>query len=372
MKSVRIWLNRNYATTLHVLNMLRQNADGVPVELYGSHADPSSPMLTGCDHRLREPVVTEPDFVDQMLALCELHEIDVLLPVAGQSQIAHRADEFSAIGTALICPPAWAIDTLADKAATYLALAGSELVPPWRVARSLAEFNSALDDLDDQWTSHCPLIVKPALGVGADGVRFVTRGGPNLQALLGPVGPMVGVSVVRQALEHATDIPPMMVMAYLPGPETSVDVLASGGRTLAAVPRSKSGRRRVIGGDPVLPGLAAELVEHFELDGLVNVQFRSFEGRPALLEINSRPSGGLYQTALAGVNLPWAAVQVALGHDPGPLRPRLGAQYVSVSSVIPLTMLGPTQIGPAASVSIMSPKPLEPLLAAVPLDAAAS
>ena len=120
-------------------------------------------------------------------------------------------------------------------------------------------------------------------------------------------------------------------------------------------------------GVALLPGLAAELVEHFELDGLVNVQFRSFEGRPALLEINSRPSGGLYQTALAGVNLPWAAVQVALGHDPGPLRPRLGAQYVSVSSVIPLT-----QVGSGGPVSIISAKPVEPLVATVPLDAAAS
>lgn len=341
MESVRIWLNRNYATTVHVLNMLRHNPDGLHVELYGSHADLSSPMLSGCDHRLREPLVSDPDFVDQMLALCVRHDIDVLLPVAGQSQIAHRADEFGAIGTALICPPAWAIDTLADKAETYLSLGGSELVPPWRVVRSLIEFDAAVADLDHTWTSDRPLVLKPTSGVGADGVRFLTRTAPTLESLLGPVNPMTAVSVVRQAMADATEIPALIVMPYLDGPETSVDVLASGGRTLAAVPRSKSGRRRVIGGDPVLPPLAAELVEHFELDGLVNVQFRSYEGRPALLEINSRPSGGLYQTALADVNLPWAAVSVALGRNPGPLRPRLGAQYVGVSFVVPLHESGP-------------------------------
>ena len=145
------------------------------------------------------------------------------------------------------------------------------------------------------------------------------------------------MTTFRRALAAAADIPPLLVMPYLDGPETSVDVLASGGRTVAAIPRSKLGRQRVIGGDPVLPGLAAEMVEHFGLDGLVNVQFRSFQGRPALLEINTRPSGGLYQTALAGVNLPWAAVQLALGEPVGALQPSAGAEFVLVPSVVSLT-----------------------------------
>jgi hypothetical protein len=344
VKSVRIWLNRNYATTVHVLEMLRHNQDRLPVTLFVSHADPTSPMLAGGDHCLPEPVVTEPHFIDQMLDMCRRHEIDVLLPVAGQSLVAHRADEFKAIGTALICPPAHAVDLLSDKAATFRALPGSALVPPWRVVCTLAEFEAAVDELDDLWTPQNPLILKPAVGVGADGVRFLSRTGPDLAGLLGPVGPVVGVDAVRLAISEAevsrTGIPPLVVMPYLPGPETSVDILARRGRTLAAVPRTKNGRLRVIGGDPRLPGLAAELVAHFGLDGLVNVQFRSFDGRPALLEINPRPSGGLYQSALAGVNLPWAAVQVALGQDPGRLQPVLGTEYVTVSNVISLTRPG--------------------------------
>jgi len=99
VESVRIWLNRNYATTVHLLNMLRHNEHGIPVTLFSSHVDPSSPMLAASDHRLREPVVTDPDFVDEMLALCLRHDIDVLLPVAGQSLVAHRAADFKTIGT---------------------------------------------------------------------------------------------------------------------------------------------------------------------------------------------------------------------------------------------------------------------------------
>ena len=337
MEPVRIWLNRNYSTAVHLLEMLRDNPSHRPVRLFGSHVDAAAPMLTACDQRLPEPSVDEPGFVEAMLQTCLRWNIDVLLPVAGQSMIAHRAAEFAAIGTALICPPAEAIDLLADKAATYRALPGNALVPPWRVVRSTADFDRAVHELSGWWTRDHPLIVKPTAGVGADGVRFLTRTEPALSTLLGPVGPLVGVETFRRALAQAADVPPLLVMPYLDGPETSVDVLASHGRTVAAVPRSKVGRQRVLGGDPTLPGLAAEMVEHFGLDGLVNVQFRSFEGRPALLEINTRPSGGLYQTALAGVNLPWAAVQLALGEPVGALRPTTGAEFVLVPSVVSLT-----------------------------------
>lgn len=349
MEPVRIWLNRNYSTAVHLLEMLRANPSGTPVHLFGSHVDAAAPMLAACDQRLPEPSVEDPGFVETMLQNCLRWNIDVLLPVAGQSMIAHRAAEFRAIGTALICPPAAAIDLLADKAATYRALPGSTLVPPWRLVSSAAEFDEALADLDLLWTEDHPLIVKPTSGVGADGVRFLTRDEPGLASLLGPVGPLVGSATFRRALAGSTDIPPLLVMPYLDGPETSVDVLASHGRTLAAVPRSKVGRQRVLGGDPVLPGLAAEMVEHFGLDGLVNVQFRSFRGRPALLEINTRPSGGLYQTALAGVNLPWAAVQLALGEQPGPLHPSSGAEFVLVPSVVPTTRRLATPAAEAAA-----------------------
>ena len=338
MEPVRIWLNRNYSTAVHLLEMLRHNPSGTPVQLFGSHVDPSAPMLAACDQRLPEPSVDDPNFVEAMLQACLRWNIDVLLPVAGQSLIAHRLQDFRAVGTAVICPPPGAVDLLADKVATYRALPGSDLVPPFRVVGSVGEFDGALADLDGWWTQDQPLVVKPTAGVGADGVRFLSRAEPGLDALLGPVGPFVGSATFRRALAEAAAVPPLVVMPYLDGPETSVDVLASGGRTVAAVPRSKVGRQRVLGGDPVLPGLAAELVERFELDGLVNVQFRSFQGRPALLEINTRPSGGLYQTALAGVNLPWAAVQLALGQQTGPLQPTTGAEFVLVPAVVPTTM----------------------------------
>ncbi len=59
--------------------------------------------------------------------------------------------------------------------------------------------------------------------------------------------------------------------------------------------------------------------------------------RPVLLDVNTRPAGGLHQLSLCGVNAPWAAVQLALGEDPGVIEPPfLGQDYAVVSGPRPL------------------------------------
>ena len=55
------------------------------------------------------------------------------------------------------------------------------------------------------------------------------------------------------------------------------------------------------------------------------------------MDVNTRPAGGLHQLALCGVNVPWAAVRLALGDDPGELEPPfLGQDYAVVSGPRPL------------------------------------
>jgi biotin carboxylase len=75
---------------------------------------------------------------------------------------------------------------------------------------------------------------------------------------------------------------------------------------------------------------------------LSNVQVRYWQGPddteplPYLLELNTRVSGGLFQTALAGVNLPWAAAKLALGEPVGTLHPTYDVAFTTVSSLVAL------------------------------------
>ena len=54
-------------------------------------------------------------------------------------------------------------------------------------------------------------------------------------------------------------------------------------------------------------------------------------------------AGGLFQSALAGVNLAWAGAVQALGRDVGDLTPSLGGQYAKVSGTCELAPRGALQ-----------------------------
>jgi biotin carboxylase len=121
--------------------------------------------------------------------------------------------------------------------------------------------------------------------------------------------------------------------------EVSVDVLAdTGGIVLAAVGRQhdEQSRRRVIVDNGPAREIAETLVRTSEVAYLSNTQVRWWQDRPYLLELNTRAAGGLFQTALAGVNLPAAAVRLALGEPVGPLVPNFGAEYTDVASFVQL------------------------------------
>ena len=156
---------------------------------------------------------------------------------------------------------------------------------------------------------------------------------------------MVRVDDVARAWDAADGAPvPTLVMPFLDGAEVSVDVLATGsGEVLAMVGRRHDGeRRRTIVDDPAARETARILTTVHRIGYLSNTQVRYWRGphdseqRPYLLEVNTRAAGGLYQTALAGVNLPWGAIQLAAGDVPAPIVPIFGATYVQVAGAIPL------------------------------------
>jgi len=53
----------------------------------------------------------------------------------------------------------------------------------------------------------------------------------------------------------------------------------------------------------------SRLCADYQLNGVFNAQFREGGGRPRLLEINPRMSGGIGMACLAGPNLPYIALR---------------------------------------------------------------
>ncbi|MEU3979010.1 ATP-grasp domain-containing protein [Streptomyces sp. NPDC026672] len=358
---VRVWLNRTYAENVFFMDQLRRNPSDRAVEIHATHGDPDSPVLAAADTAELEPEGLSPAaYVEFALDQCVRRGIDVFVPRLHQTAIvAHRA-EFTAVGTALLAPTPQALAVFEDKATAYEAVGSvGAPVPPWWRVRTAAELVAAVEELEAAGHKAC---FKPAAGAGGVGFRVITRTPFSLLNLSGFPGPYVQLDLVVEALERSGEPVNWLVMPRLDQPEVSVDCLTGpDNRVRMAVGRTKNGRRRGFTLDERWLEPARVIAGGFGLHHLSNIQFRMFGDRPVLLDVNTRPAGGLHQLSLCGVNAPWAAVQLALGEDPGDVVPPfLGQDYTVVS--------GPRPLLPA-SLAGRRVEDSEPLLPAVPAPA---
>jgi len=233
------------------------------------------------------------------------------------------------------------VRALTSKVRTYeIAGAAGIPVPPWREATDVGEFYAAVEELSRDGETLC---IKPSGEYSAFGFRILDDRPLTMASLRVAPRPVASVEAVAGALRRAAadgeSVPPLLVMPFLDDPEISIDCLsAPGGELLVGIPRAKQGRFRILLDDPAVVDIARSLVRHFELAYLTNVQLRYRGGEPVLLEANPRPSAGLFHTAFADVNLPWAAVRLLLERDSG-LRfpPRLGACLAVAEAVMEVT-----------------------------------
>lgn len=330
------------------MRLLRENPDGVDVTVYASNVDPSAAALSACDVPAIEPrYAGDEEYAQFALDFCRTHHIDVLIPPRRLGALAGRIADFAAIGTSVMCSPLSAVRALTSKVRTYeIAGAAGIPVPPWREVTDADAFYAAVEELSRGGETLC---IKPSGEYSAFGFRILDDRPLTLASLRVAPRPVATVEAVagalRRAAEEAEPVPPLLVMPFLDDPEISIDCLsAPGGQLLVGIPRAKQGRFRTLLDDPGVVDIARRLVEHFELAYLTNVQLRYRGGQPVLLEANPRPSAGLFHTAFAGVNLPWAAVRLLLERDAG-LRcpPRLGARLAVAEAVMEVA---PGQVDP--------------------------
>ncbi|MFF6977957.1 ATP-grasp domain-containing protein [Streptomyces sp. NPDC008343] len=358
---VRVWLNRTYAENVFFMDQLRRNPSDRAVEIHATHGDADSPVLAAADTAELEPEGLSPaGYVEYALAQCRRRGIDVFVPRLHQSAIvAHRAD-FEAVGTALLAPPPEAVAVFHDKVIAYEAVQAVGVpVPPWWRVRNADELLAAVEELEEAGHKAC---FKPASGAGGVGFRVITRAPFSLMHLNGFPTPYVQLDLVLDALRRTEEPVDWLVMPRLEQPEVSVDCLTGpDNRVRLAIGRIKNGRRRGFTVQEPWLEPARLIAEGFGLHYLSNIQFRMFGETPVLMDVNTRPAGGLHQLSLCGVNVPWLAVQLSLGEDPGKVVPPfLGQDYTVVS--------GPRPLRPV-SIPQQRSDVEEPLLPAVPAPA---
>ncbi len=212
-------------------------------------------------------------------------------------------------------------------------------MPPYRVVQDGDGLRAAYEQFAAIADQVC---MKPVRGVGGEGYRRLTVDAPRWdEDYAGELRSLVRLDDACSAFDRALDAAgpkQLLVMPFLDGVEVSVDVLAGrSGDVRCAVGRAHlGGRRREIVDDGPSREIATALVSTHRVAYLSNTQVRYWHDQPYLLEVNTRAAGGIFQTTLAGVNLPWAAICLALGRDLPPLDPRWGASYAQIAAYVAL------------------------------------
>lgn len=149
--------------------------------------------------------------------------------------------------------------------------------------------------------------IKPVVGIYGIGFWILDPSVSPMAAFNNPDNRRVTPDMYLTAMGQQTTgkLPePMVLMPYLAGHERSVDMVVENGEVIAAVSRRKEVALQFIEQSGEAFELAKFCARIMLADGLVNVQTRDdADGKPYLLEINMRPSGGVCYSRSCGINL---------------------------------------------------------------------
>ena len=300
-----------------------------------------------CDAFHRVPARSDPAYLPELLRICQLEQVDLLLPLSTRDQDFFSAPSTQeAIRSALGPVPVVVSDEDAvARANTKIALfecmgADSALLPPSRVVDGPDQALAALKEL---CAEHGAALLKADQGTGAQGMLRVGRPGADAA----PAEDALWLSIERAQQELSAEqgagsgLWPRQVVAYLPGAEYSVDVLCDAGEVLAGVVRLRLASRGGLATDSVVVAdadvmeAARAVVRATRLSYVANVQFRrDASGAPRLLEVNPRIPGTIGLSVNGGLNLPLAAMCQALGEKLPLPEPSLGLRALRHGDVL--------------------------------------
>ncbi|HDT4013563.1 TPA: ATP-grasp domain-containing protein [Klebsiella pneumoniae subsp. pneumoniae] len=279
----------------------KENQD---IEIFSSHRNERKEILSVSDFSMIEPN-NEEERLSFIHSITDAHGINAIHTGRNCKWFESHRENIQRSGVHLTTGSTgthWF--ELADEKVTFsefMEKNGLPVVPSVRV-KNVDELRTLLSH--PPFPSDC-LCIKPVTGIYGMGFwRFDDNVSP-VAFLNNPESRVIHPSQYLAAHARMDCFTPQVLMPYLPGPEYSVDMVVSQGTVLAAIGRRKEGVLQYLENEGEAIELAINCARLMNADGMVNVQTRhNAEGKPLLLEINMRPSGGIGYTQHSGVNLP--------------------------------------------------------------------
>ena len=282
-----------------IVDLLRRDCRELGVQARILCADPD-PEWSACarlaDLSLPIGPPGEPGFADELAGICRDHDVRLVIPLSDEvlPALAAIRDELARHGVLAAVSSPQAVRTARDKALTAAALRAAGLDAPATVLG--ADF---VHDPDMG-----PVVVKPRIGSGSEGVRVVASR-RDFEAALEAEGDCV--------------VQPLLI-----GPEYTVNFFVDpDGRCRAAVPHlrhevragkvSKASTARIAALIDAAAGVAAAIPGAF---GPWCYQAILTDEGPVIFEVNARLSAGYAIADRAGARFTRWLIELALGRTP--------------------------------------------------------
>ena len=331
-----VWLAEGQSSQRDMLQSLQALKPRYDLTILASHRHDRPEILTCADIAYREPdgrhLVSERALF--VLKHARAHGVQVLLTGRNSRDYEARRDAFAAAGIRLLtgATDVATLQTLDDKFAFAQVCAVHDIpvAAGWRFS-NVAELEALLAQ-----HGHLALCVKPVSGIFAQGFWRLDTGQADYDSfahLYDTDARKIHVGEFVRAYTNSARLQreplAMLLMPYLTGREYSIDVVCERGTVLAAVTRHKQGAVQHVGYDAEVMALVKRVIGAFGCDGIVSVQTRAdSNGQQHVLEINSRPSGGIGYTVHSGVDLTQLAMLYFAGLIPRPVLSDVAAHIV--------------------------------------------
>jgi carbamoyl-phosphate synthase large subunit len=286
---------------------------------------------------LKLPYASDPNFIDAIFETCIRDDVHLILPLVTKElcSLAEHKEKFDAAGIKVLVSSFDAIEIANNKSACYQFLQKKGIaLPEFFVIHNTEAFIHAAFELGHPQRSFC---FKPSVSNGSRGVRIVSDSINEIEQLFDqkPYNLFITYAHALKILSSGK-FPELLVSAYLPGDEYSVDCLADNGKALLIVPRL---RIKMINGisvagefvkDEPIIDYCKQIISALNLHGNIGIQVKRNEaGAALLLEINPRVQGTIVAGLGAGINLPLLAVKQAMGMpvDPSEWEVQWGTRF---------------------------------------------
>jgi carbamoyl-phosphate synthase large subunit len=305
---------RNYSVEIF------KEAAGDRNRVFACDSSADAPALQKADKAFIVPRVDQEDYVDALLAICDDHQIGLLIPALEPELLllAMNRARFLAIGTLPLVSSLEITATCFDKLATYNFLSNCGLLAP-RTFNSLAVARTAVSRGDIAF----PLVVKPRWGVSSIGLQF-----PEDDEELELSYHLTKKQLVRSFLAEISATEPqrnILIQERLQGEEYGIDVIndLNGNFVCTFIKRKirmRAGQtdKAVTTRDDRLEMIGQTIGEKLGHFGLLDCDAFITKHGCYVIDINPRIGGGYPFSHIAGANLPAALIAWANGQSPDP------------------------------------------------------